>query len=265
MTATLSGLAACALYLIATFWAARQIRQQSTPHRWSFLGLGAIALLLHALALKLLMKSDSGIYLGLFPVLSLITASGVGTVMLANLYRRLEWISLLVFPLSILTLLAALFIRTGYRPHVPEYGVGLHVIFSILAFAVLSIATFQSLLVLVQHRQLKQGNIKGLLSVLPPIQIMEAMLFELLWAGVTLLIVAIGIGFVVLDDLFAQQVAHKTILTLLSAVIFIGLLAGRYFLGWRGVTAVRLTMAGFALLMLGYMGSQLVLEVILKR
>jgi ABC-type uncharacterized transport system permease subunit len=94
---------------------------------------------------------------------------------------------------------------------------------------------------------------------------METMLFELLWAGVILLTVAIASGFLFLEDIFAQHLVHKTVLTLVAWVIYSTLLWGRYQLGWRSQTAVRFTLGGFALLMLAFFGSKLVLELILQR
>ena len=94
---------------------------------------------------------------------------------------------------------------------------------------------------------------------------METMLFELLWAGVVLLTVAILSGFLFLDDIFAQHLVHKTVLTLIAWVIYSTLLWGRYQMGWRSQTAVRFTLGGFALLMLAFFGSKLVLELVLQR
>jgi len=48
-------------------------------------------------------------------------------------------------------------------------------------------------------------------------------------------------------------------------VVFAVLLWGRWQRGWRGRIAVRYTLAGFLLLMLGYFGSKVVLELILHR
>jgi ABC-type uncharacterized transport system permease subunit len=48
-------------------------------------------------------------------------------------------------------------------------------------------------------------------------------------------------------------------------VIFGLLLAGRYFYGWRGRRALRWTMTGFVVLLLAYVGSRFVLEVVLGR
>jgi ABC-type uncharacterized transport system permease subunit len=94
---------------------------------------------------------------------------------------------------------------------------------------------------------------------------MEAMLFELLWIGVALLTIAIVSGAVFVDDIFAQHLVHKTVLTIAAWLLFSTLLWGHYKLGWRSKTAVRFTLTGFALLMLAFFGSKLVLELILQR
>ena len=51
----------------------------------------------------------------------------------------------------------------------------------------------------------------------------------------------------------------------LSWLIFAALLAGRHIYGWRGRVAVRWTLAGFLMLVLAYIGSKFVLEVMLGR
>ena len=94
---------------------------------------------------------------------------------------------------------------------------------------------------------------------------MEAMLFELLWIGLGLLSIAIASGALFIDDIFAQSLVHKTVLTIAAWLLFATLLWGHYRLGWRSKTAVRLTLAGFALLMLAFFGSKLVLELILQK
>ncbi len=116
-----------------------------------------------------------------------------------------------------------------------------------------------------QDRQLKDGHIRGVMRLFPPMQVMESMLFDTIWLGQSLLTLAILFGFMYVDDLFAQHLVHKTVLTLVSWVIFAVLLGGRHLRGWRGRTAVRFTLAGFAVLVVAFFGSQLVLEVILNR
>jgi ABC-type uncharacterized transport system permease subunit len=100
--------------------------------------------------------------------------------------------------------------------------------------------------------------------VLPPLQTMEALLFNLLWAGIAVLTLAIGSGFLFLEDMFAQRVVHHTVLAIASWCVYAALLAGRQVFGWRGSTAVRWTLIAFLLLVLGYFGSKFVIEILLE-
>ncbi|MDX1799710.1 MAG: cytochrome c biogenesis protein CcsA, partial [Marinobacter sp.] len=116
-----------------------------------------------------------------------------------------------------------------------------------------------------QNRQLKQNYNSLLVRNLPPLQTMESLLFELVWAGVILLVLAITTGALFVNDLFAQHLVHKTVFSLVSLVVFVALLIGRYTQGWRGITASRWTLAGCLLLMIGFYGSKFVLELIFHK
>ena len=141
----------------------------------------------------------------------------------------------------------------------------LHISASLLAYAVLTLAAIQSGLLAIQDHQLRHRHTRGIIQILPPLQLMESMLFELLWIGVSLLTLSIVSGFVFVDDIFAQSLVHKTVLTIAAWLLFATLLWGHYRLGWRSQTAVRFTLAGFAVLMLAFFGSKLVLELVLER
>lgn len=65
--------------------------------------------------------------------------------------------------------------------------------------------------------------------------------------------------------MFAQHLVHKTVLSTLAWLMFGGLLIGRLRYGWRGKTAIVWTLSGFAVLILAYFGSKIVLELILHR
>lgn len=264
-TATWTGLAAIALYLAATFPVARQLRGGRAPGRKAVLVLGPPAVLCHLASLWALTVTDAGLLLGLFPVASIVGAAGAAMVVISTLYRRLEGISVMVFPLAAATLPLALWIEAGQVAGRLAHGIGLHVLLSILAQAVIGIAAAQAILLLIQHRQLKHAHIGGVMRLLPPVQVMETMLFELLWLGLALLSGAIAAGFLYVDDLFAQHLAHKTVFTLVAWTVLAVLLGGRHFLGWRARTAIYLTLTGFFLLVLAFFGSQLVLEYVLHR
>ena len=72
-------------------------------------------------------------------------------------------------------------------------------------------------------------------------------------------------GIMYLKDMFAQHLAHKTILSIAAWLVFAILLVGRWRFGWRGRTAIRWTMSGFVTLLLAYLGSKWVLEILLGR
>jgi ABC-type uncharacterized transport system permease subunit len=86
-------------------------------------------------------------------------------------------------------------------------------------------------------------------------------------AGFFFLTLTLVTGIVFSETLFGQAMRfnHKTVFAVASWVIFGALLAGRYFYGWRGRVALRWTLAGFIALLLAYVGSRFVLEVILRR
>jgi ABC-type uncharacterized transport system permease subunit len=68
-----------------------------------------------------------------------------------------------------------------------------------------------------------------------------------------------------IDDIFAQHLVHKTILSGVTWIVFGVLLWGRWQFGWRGSLAVRMTLLGIILLILSYFGTKAVLELILHR
>jgi len=94
---------------------------------------------------------------------------------------------------------------------------------------------------------------------------MESLLFQMLGTGLFFLTISLVSGFIFIEDLFAQHLAHKTVLSIIAWIIFSSLLIGRLRYGWRGRTAVRWTLTGFILLLLAYFGSKLVLELILNK
>ena len=102
------------------------------------------------------------------------------------------------------------------------------------------------------------------LRYLPSLQTMESLLFELLWAGLVFLSLSILSGFIFFEQM-SRGLIHHTSITLIAWVVFSILLWGRYRMGWRGATASRWTLSGFALLLVGYFGSKLVMEIFLAQ
>lgn len=260
---TLAGLSAALLYVLASLLLGRQLARREPVQATRVLALGALALPLHLVSLHAAIYQPGGLDLSLFHVVSLVGWL-IATLSIAMcLYQPVVVLTIGAFPLAALGVLLSLFAPDAYAPlQGISPGVQSHILLSILAYSVLTFAAAHAVLLAVQDRHLRQHK-RGLLKSLPPLVTMERLLFDLIAIGFVLLTVAIATGFMTLENLFAQHLVHKTVFTLAAWAVFAALLAGRHWLGWRGATAIRFTLWGFALLLLGFYGSKAVLELIL--
>ena len=210
--------------------------------------------------------TDDGLHLGFFDVASLVAWVAALLLIIGAMRRPLDNLGLLVLPLAALLILPSV-IWPEARPVGAERTLGteVHVLVSVLAFALLTIAACQSLLLAYQDHRLSHKRPGGLVHILPPLKIQEELLFQLIALGFFLLTLSLATGVAFVADMLAQHLAHKTVLSAIAWVLFGVLLWGRWRYGWRGRTAVRLSLTGFAVLSLAYFGSKLVLELILER
>ena len=144
-------------------------------------------------------------------------------------------------------------------------GIGRHLIIAVAAYAVLSIAFAQALLLWLQEKQLRQPRPSGFFAALPALQTMETTLFRLTLLGFVLLSVNLITGIrAVLENYDAFLLFnHHILFALLAWGGFGALLSGRAIFGWRGQTAAKWTMAAFGLLVLAYFGARFVGGVLL--
>ncbi len=257
-------LLAASLYAAATAYQGSRLIGRRAPDRRILAGLGVSALAAQLICLFLQLITPSGLALNFFNASSLIAAAVILLILLAYKRMPVENLLLLLYPLGMLTVLLAQFAPAGTSESINEQpGILAHIVLSILAYGLLTIAVFQALLLLLQDHQLKHKHPSGLIRNFPPLQTMESLLFGFLWAGWGLLSLSLLSGWLFVEDLLAQHLAHKTLLSCFAWVVFGVLLWGRQQLGWRGHKAIRWTLAGFCLLMLAYFGSKLVREFIL--
>ena len=147
----------------------------------------------------------------------------------------------------------------------PGWELTAHILLSMGAAALLFAAAVTAVLGVVLDRRLRSRRIADLPRSLPPLDELEKVMFRLIGTGLILLTLALFTGFVFVHDLFAQHLAHKTILSLTAWTLFAVLLVGRVRYGWRGRVALYSTLAGFLILALAYFGSKFVLEYLLGR
>jgi len=260
----ITNIIALLLYLGASGSVFTHIRKQQTSPSKGLLLVASLCVLAHGVGVYFLLHTDNGIDMSIHKVGSLVVCSINAIVLISSFRKPLHTLFIFLFPISIISILFSLLLPPG-KLILSSVNLGLvtHILLSIVAYSLITMATLQSLLWYWQNQQLRARKLKGLVKLFPPLQTMESLIFDLLWAGQILLTLGILIGFAAIEDIFAQQLVHKTVLSVFAWLIFAALLWGRHTSGWRGNIATRWVLAGFCLLMLGYFGSKLVLEVLL--
>ena len=188
----------------------------------------------------------------------------------STLSRKIQALAVLILPITIFSLVFMMISSGSLNNDIQiNSGLGIHILVSLLAYSTLMLAAIQAALLATQnnylHQRLKNPKQSSFVRTLPALEDMEYFLFHLIAVGVLLLSISLLSGFYYLDNLFGSSVAHKTILSIVSWVIFSGLLFGRLKYGWRGKTAVRWTISGFAVLALAFFGSKFIQEYVIKK
>jgi ABC-type uncharacterized transport system permease subunit len=242
-------------YLIATY-----VRQRP-PRPALITGLAAGAVILHGVGVYHSVFEPNGLRFGIFILPTLFFWVINLLVLVSGLRKPLHSLFIFLFPLSSVAILSALF--SGSPVKAVDPALATHIVLALLAYGLFTIATLQALLLAFQNYQLKHKHATGVVQLLPPLQTMEGLMFELLWAGEGVLTLLIISGLLYTEDLAAQNQTHTLVFSVIAWLVYAILLWGRHRLGWRGKIAVRWTLGGFAALMLAYFGTQLVYQVVL--
>jgi len=205
---------------------------------------------------------------GFAQALSVMMFIGVALYWIESLFTSLEGMQPLVLALAAVAApLPPLFpglASSGAHAQSAEFK--LHLALAMVAYGLFVIALLHAMLMALAERRLHQRN-TTFVGNLPPLLTLETLLFRMIGAAFIFLTATLITGIAFSEELFGRALRfdHKTVFALLSWLIFAWLLAGRWLYGWRGRTAVRWTLSGFVVLLLAYVGSRFVLEVLLGR
>ncbi len=262
------GILTVLLYLAAAILLGVRFRNKdsSSKSKWKGLVPACAAVILHGWILSGQLFTSDGINLGIFNAISAVTWFISSLLILSAFVRATENLGIIIFPgTSLAVALELSFSTNSHITHTAGSTLEIHIVISIAAYALLSMAAIQALVLTVQDHYLRNKRPGGLIRTLPPLQTMEAFLFKLISVGFIFQSLSLVSGFIFLENMFAQHLVHKTILSLIGWGVFGTLLWGRWQFGWRGKTAIRWTLSGFAFLALAYIGSKIVLELILQQ
>lgn len=263
MASTNIGILSICLYLISTAYIGKHFYQK-TQSRTAII-IAWLAVTTHICHNALGFNAEQGFNFSFFNTASLISSLVALLLLLAVLSKPVEKLGVVIFPLaSAMLVLALVFIDKKHHLQTVNWQMNTHILVSIIAFGLLNIAALQAIFLSIQEKKLKSHLAGKFIHALPPLQTMEKLLFQMIGTGLLFLTISLISGFIFIEDLFVQHLVHKTVLSIFAWLIFFALLSGRIRYGWRGQTAMRWTMAGFASLLLAYFGSKFVLELILK-
>jgi ABC-type uncharacterized transport system permease subunit len=261
---------AIACYLASAIWLASSVYRAERPgahgRRVAGLGLGAIAVGIHFVLLWQTVFDRGSPAFTMAETASLIGLP-IGLIALILSWRRPRFAGIAAVLLAIAGVVAAVTDEGASRFALGRHNweIAAHIVLSTVAYALLTIAAAMSIALALLDQRLRNRKPLGKLSMLPSVEALEAGTFYALGAGFAILTLALFSGFIFVEDLFAQNLSRKTILSCLAWLVFAILLFGRWQFGWRGRTATRWTLSGFGLLGLAYFGSKIVLESILGR
>ncbi len=271
--------AALGLYFWRTRWAgggkAARAGESAGIAPWERMAILA-PFLLHSYLLYATLVAAAELRFGFSQALSVTLWLTVLIYWIESLIYDVKGMQALVLPLAAgCALLPAFFPGPETPAYAQTFVFRVHLLLAMLAYSLFTIAALHATLMTVLERRLHGGrhagasgeSLAGPWVSFPPLMTLETLLFRIITLGFVLLSLTLGSGFVFSEELFGQAARfnHKTVFGVISWIIFAALLVGRYAWGWRGRTALRWTLAGFAALLLAYVGSMFVLQVILGR
>lgn len=220
----------------------------------------------HALLLYHFMFVPHGLNFGLFNAASLMMWVAAWLVFVNVTRQQMENLLVVIFPITVVVVAVnGLFESEHIIAFNQGHGVKIHIFASVIAYSLLSIAAVQAVFLAIQDYQLRRKRPGWVMRKLPPLHAMEALLFQIIFLGFIFLSLSLITGVIFLEDMFAQSLTHKIVLSTAAWIVFGILLFGHVHYGWRGRKASYWYLGGFFVLMLAYFGSKLVLELILHR
>lgn len=254
-------LIAVALYALAPGLLAGALRGDPASPAGTWRLPAGLAMLLHAWVHAAGWRAAQGPELSFFAALSLVGLGMAAVTTAVAARERITALAIFALPVA-----AASLLLHGMQPPLAakdlDWQQKLHATLALLAYATLAVAALVAVTVWLQDRALRRRDFGTWLRALPPLVQFETLLFRTITVGFALLSATLLTGLLFVEDLLAQHLIHKTVLSVLSWIAFGTLLVGRRRYGWRGVRAVRWTLAAMALLVLAYFGTKFVLEIL---
>ena len=259
------------LYFVAAGLLVHNLLQRQTitaKRKQLILGLAVAAVIMHGVLLHHNLWLVNGLNLSFSNAIGLVSFAVAIIFVLTSLRTPLENLGIVILPIAAITIIYQwvwpgqfLIIHT-----VPPYQ-GLHIIISLLSYSLLSLASAQALILLLQDHQLRTHQPGRFINVLPPVETMEYLMTQMIVVGFLLLTLTVVTGVFFSEAIFGQafKFNHHVLLSGLGWLVFGGYLVARWQFGLRGRNAAIWVLSGITLLALGFLGTKFILEIVLGR
>ncbi|TXR53088.1 cytochrome C assembly family protein [Reinekea thalattae] len=250
---------ACGITTIDSVW-----RANNRP-KWQIYLPAYIGLAAHSAHILLTVHVDGLLQLSLLNSVSICIWLMISVILISSLTKPLHNLFTFLMPICALLLVIAAYIPQHAAPKLYSTGMLFHIFIALLSASIMTITTLQAALVDIQSSGLhKHHTSSRIMKALPPLLSMERLMFEWLIVGFCLLTIAIVTGATFIENIFAQHLIHKTVLTVIAWFFYGALIFGHLQLGWRGQRASRMIYTGSVFLVLAFIGSKFVLEYLLN-
>jgi len=202
----------------------------------------------------------------------------------ANSTLLLSWIIVLIYlllnrkskyqGLEIFTLIPALVIVLVFPLIQPDHqsiqyyslSASIHIVIAMLGYGLLAFGSIFSLFLLLFEKSLHaETKNSSIISSSEPLLNVERKLFQIYWVGFIFLTFTLFSSLFFSNYIFGQSLDwnHKTIFTILAWLSYALVLFGRFQFGWRGKKSIMISLLAFAFLILAYLGTKFVVEIVL--
>ncbi len=220
---------------------------------------GVVAWIIHGMICYNNLFDKSGWMLNIPNSILLVSWLAVLVVLIFKLTSQWIKIPITFFVLSSFLLIKNQQTTLSYKEF--SWQLDLHISLSMLAYAILVVATLFAISLWVHIKKIKNSQFDGnnIMSIMDE----EKKLFQLIMLGWLILTTSLLSGVIFIDNFMAQHLGHKVVFSLLAWLTFGLLILGRLSKGWRGEKLIILTIVGMFALATGYLGSKIVMEWIL--
>jgi ABC-type uncharacterized transport system permease subunit len=203
-----------------------------------------------------------GARFGFAPALSMTMWLVLGVYVIESRFVPLPGVRRVLAALALAVVVLAALFPGESRPLAVSPWAPLHWVLGLASYGLFGVAVLHAALLNMAERQMRLKKVAAVGAMGLPLLRLERLTFQFVAAGVAVLSLAILLGWWFTPH---WRWDHKNLLSVLGWLVLAGLLAGRQAFGWRGRRATRWLYFGAGLLLLAYVGSRFVLEVMLQR